>query len=175
MRTFKIIVTGPFNAGKTTFIRTLCGRILETDRMLSIKTVKPTTTVALDFGLLEIGEGKRVRLFGTPGQRRFFFMWRILAAGMDGYILMVDSQDVGSLLDAAYVYEYFRKNFPDKPHVISANKADKENRIPMETIRNYLKVPPEIQVKPTIAVDRASSLRVVNCLVDLIEREFKKG
>ncbi len=173
MKTFKILVTGPFNAGKTTFIKTLCGEILESDRKLSVETVKSTTTVALDFGLLELEE-KRVRLFGTPGQRRFFFMWRILATGMDGYILMIDSQDVGSLLDAAHIYEFFRKNFPDKPHVISANKADKRDRIPEKTIRDYLKVPPEIPIRSTIALDRENALMIVNLLLDIIEKRNLK-
>ena len=44
MKAFKIVVTGPFNAGKTTLIKTLCGRILESDRRLLVETVKPTTT-----------------------------------------------------------------------------------------------------------------------------------
>ena len=169
MKTFKILVTGPFNAGKTTFIKTLCGKILNSDKRLLIKTVKSATTVALDFGLLELDEG-RVRLFGTPGQRRFFFMWRILAAGMDGYILMVDSQDRGSLEDAAYIYEFFKKRFPNTPHVISANKAEGRNVIPEKTIREVLKVPPEVPVHPTVALDRESALNVINSLLGLIER-----
>ncbi|MEM3793960.1 MAG: ATP/GTP-binding protein [Candidatus Bathyarchaeia archaeon] len=168
MRTYKIVVTGPFNAGKTTLIRTLCGKILESDRRLLVETVKQTTTVALDFGLLEVDD-KRVRLFGTPGQRRFFFMWRVLAKGMDGYILMVDSQDPKSLVDAAFIYDYFRRNFPDKPHVIAANKADGGNIIPEKVMRHALKASLEIPVIPTIALDRESAMNLLRFLLGMIK------
>ena len=168
MKAFKIVVTGPFNAGKTTLIRTLCGRILESDRRLLVETVKPTTTVALDFGLLELDE-KRIRLFGTPGQRRFSFMWRVLAAGMDGYIMMVDSRDANSLEDAAYIYKFFRENFPDVPHVISANKADGEKLVSRETIRLVLKAPKNIPIHYTIAIRRESALEILRLLMSLIE------
>jgi len=168
MRAYKIVVTGPFNAGKTTLIRTLCGKILESDRRLLVETIKQTTTVALDFGLLEVDD-KRVRLFGTPGQRRFFFMWRVLAKGMDGYILMVDSQDPKSLVDAAFIYDYFRRNFPDKPHVIAANKADGGNIIPEKVMRHALKAPSEIPVIPTVALDRESAMNLLRFLLDMIE------
>jgi small GTP-binding protein len=172
MRTYKIVVTGPFNAGKTTLIKTLCGKILESDRRLLVETVKQTTTVALDFGILEI-DGRRVRIFGTPGQRRFFFMWRVLAKGMDGYILMVDSQDPRSLLDAIFVYDYFRRAFPGVPHVIAANKADGGNMIPEKVMRYSLKAPPEIPIIPTIALNRESAVSLVKILLDMIE--FRGG
>lgn len=168
MKVYKIVVTGPFNAGKTTLIKTLCEKILESDKRLLVETVKSTTTVALDFGLLRIND-RHVRVFGTPGQRRFFFMWRVLAAGMDGYVLMVDSQDPKSLMDAAFVYDYFRKNFPDKPHVISANKADGGNMIPEKVMRYVLKAPPEIPIVPTIALDKKSATNLVRLLLDMIE------
>ncbi|MCX8187785.1 MAG: ATP/GTP-binding protein [Nitrososphaeria archaeon] len=136
MKAFKILVTGPFNAGKTTLIKTLCGRILESDKRLSVETFKETTTVALDFGLLELGE-KVIKLFGTPGQRRFFFMWKVLASGMDGYILMIDSKDWESLEEANYIYDFFTKR--------SANKADEGKQIPEKAIREVLGVPFEPQ------------------------------
>lgn len=173
MRVLKIVVTGPFNAGKTTLIKTLCGRVLGSDKKLLVESVKSTTTVALDFGLLELNDGY-VRLFGTPGQRRFFFMWRTLSAGMDGYVLMVDSQDPGSLLDAAFVYDYFRKNFPDIPHVVAANKADGKKVMSESIIREFLKIPPEVPVRPTVALNRESALNLIYSLIDIIKKKSKK-
>lgn len=168
MKAFKIVVTGPFNAGKTTLIKTLCGRILQSDKRLLVETVKPTTTVALDFGLLELDQ-KRIRLFGTPGQRRFSFMWRVLAAGMDGYIMMVDSRDANSLEDAAHIYKIFREGFPDTPHVISANKADGERLVSKETIRLVLKPPENVPIRYTVAIRRESALEILRLLMGLIE------
>ncbi|MCS7132099.1 MAG: ATP/GTP-binding protein [Aigarchaeota archaeon] len=145
MKAFKILVTGPFKAGKTKIIKTLCGRILESDKRLSVETFKETTTVAIDFGLLELGE-KVIRLFGTPGQRRFFFMWKVLASGMDGYILMIDSKDWESLEEANYIYDFFTKR--------SANKADEGKQIPEKSIREVLGVPFEAPIRPTVDFDK---------------------
>ncbi|MDQ7055912.1 MAG: ATP/GTP-binding protein [Persephonella sp.] len=76
----KILVTGHFSAGKTEFIKNITGDTLLTEVSLSSqeeKSVKEKTTVAMDYGKLEI-KGKKVHLFGTPGQERFDFMLDIL-------------------------------------------------------------------------------------------------
>lgn len=173
MKAIKILVTGPFNAGKTTLIKTLCGKILQTDKQLRSKTLKETTTVALDFGILKLNK-ERIRLFGTPGQRRFSFMWKILASGMDGYILMVDAQDWWSVKEAAYIYRFFKIWFPNTPHVISANKVDGEKVLSENTIREALDVPPDVPICPTVALDHSSALNLVNLLLNLIKKRGKK-
>jgi hypothetical protein len=58
----KILVTGPFNAGKTSFIHSASIRAVSVDRL--------GTTVALDHGHVDY-KGFAVDLFGTPGQERF--------------------------------------------------------------------------------------------------------
>ena len=81
----KIVVTGPFAAGKTTLIRTISEiTVLSTERGISDSTRsrKAETTVAMDFGRITIDRDLVLYLFGTPGQDRFDFMWEILGEGM---------------------------------------------------------------------------------------------
>ena len=85
MQTVKIVVTGPFNSGKTEFIRSVSEiDVVSTERRISaeMEKVKETTTVAMDFGRITVDEDLILFLFGTPGQRRFDFMWEILSEGM---------------------------------------------------------------------------------------------
>ncbi len=169
MKIFKIVVTGPYNAGKTTLIKTVCSEALTTDRKVaSDEFVKSTTTVALDFGLIRIGDNM-VRLFGTPGQSRFQFMWRTLSIGMDGYLFMVDSSNPLSLNDALHMYMFFRSMHPNTVHVIAANKYDKEKKLSLDVIRSALKVPDQVLIYPTIAYNRDSVVNVLEALIRLIQ------
>ncbi|MEN2975351.1 MAG: GTP-binding protein [Candidatus Caldarchaeales archaeon] len=169
MKILKILITGPYNAGKTTLVKTLCANALTTDkRTISDELVKPTTTVALDFGLVNI-KGTLVRLFGTPGQSRFSFMWRTLSIGIDGYIFMVDSSDPLSLDDALHMYMFFKSMHPKTVHVISANKYDKEKKLSIDAIRSALKAEKDIPIYPTVAYDLDSATRLLELLIDMIK------
>ena len=73
----KIVVTGPFSAGKTTLIRTISEiTVLSTEKDITdhTKSRKAETTVAMDFGRITIDRDLVLYLFGTPGQDRFDFM-----------------------------------------------------------------------------------------------------
>ena len=99
----KIVVTGPFSAGKTTLIRTISEiTVLSTEKDITdhTKSRKAETTVAMDFGRITIDRDLVLYLFGTPGQDRFDFMWEILGEGMLGYILLIDSAREDSLEEA---------------------------------------------------------------------------
>lgn len=94
---FKVVVTGPFAAGKTTFIETVVQRDFVTmDAAVSSVTevgAKHDTTVGMDFGVLTLHDSDgdiELRIYGTPGQQRFRFMWEVLAEGSDVYVLILD-------------------------------------------------------------------------------------
>jgi len=85
MQTVKMVVTGPFSAGKTEFIRSVSEiDVVSTERKISSaeeKSVKSATTVAMDFGRITVDEDLVLYLFGTPGQKRFDFMWKFFQRG----------------------------------------------------------------------------------------------
>jgi signal recognition particle receptor subunit beta len=108
MTQHKIVFSGPPGAGKTTAIAMLSDTppvvtdVRNTDAGLS----KELTTVGLDFGQADLGNGQCVRLFGTPGQLRFDFMWRIIATDALGLVILIDNtrpdplDDFATYLDA---------------------------------------------------------------------------
>jgi small GTP-binding protein len=92
---FKLLVTGPFAAGKTSLIQSVSQTpVVETDVATSGQeaAVKARTTVAMDFGTYSIDGGDvRLLLFGTPGQRRFWFMSDIMKGEVDAVVYVVDA------------------------------------------------------------------------------------
>src|ERR1700751_6487443 len=106
----KIVVTGPFAAGKTTLIRTISEiTVLSTEKDITDETRsrKSETTVAMDFGRITIDRDLVLYLFGTPGQDRFDFMWEILGEGMLGYVVLVDASRPESLDEAVSILDAF--------------------------------------------------------------------
>src|SRR6476646_8632239 len=103
MQTVKMVVTGPFAAGKTEFIGSISEiAVVRTERKITDATrvVKAQTTVAMDFGRITIDKELVLYLFGTPGQERFDFMWEILGEGMLGYLLLLAANREDSLAEA---------------------------------------------------------------------------
>ena len=85
----KLVISGPVGAGKTAFVKSLSEtEVVETDELASEDIGKTMTTVAFDFGTLNL-DGQPIHLFGTPGQDRFDFMWDMLCEGALGLILLV--------------------------------------------------------------------------------------
>lgn len=95
----KIVFTGPPNAGKTTAIGILSDTPpVVTDVVNHDASIgKERTTVGLDYGVVRLGEGEVVRLFGTPGQKRFDFMWGILARNAIGVVILMDNSQSKAL------------------------------------------------------------------------------
>jgi uncharacterized protein len=91
---YKILFAGPVGAGKTTAIASVSDtEVVQTDVRASDEVIerKDRTTVAMDYGTLDIDSGLTIQLVGTPGQERFDFMWEILAKGALGVLLLLDN------------------------------------------------------------------------------------
>ncbi len=167
MQTVKMVVTGPFAAGKTSFIGSISEiEVVKTERKISdeSRTVKEATTVAMDFGRLTIDEDLVLYLFGTPGQKRFDFMWEILSEGMLGFVVLVDSTRPETFREARTILDTFR-GYSNTPFVVAANKQDCDDAWPPDDLRIAMKLGKEVKVVPCVAQDRATVKQV---LLDLL-------
>lgn len=130
----KILVTGPFNAGKSTTVQNMSENAVSVDRL--------GTTVALDHGKVE-QNGLKADIFGTPGQERFDWALDFLGESMFGCFIIVDARNPD--------YERakdMRRRLKAKgiPTLVLANFQNKDGAVPAETIEEEL----ELQ---TIGVD----------------------
>jgi uncharacterized protein len=167
MQTVKMVVTGPFNAGKTEFIRSVSEiDVVSTERKISsnAERIKETTTVAMDFGRITVDDNLVLYLFGTPGQKRFDFMWEILSEGMLGFVVMVDSTRPETFREARSILEVFRAYAPT-PYVVTANKQDRKEAWEIEDMRIALRLDPKIKLLPCVATNREA---VKNVLLELL-------
>jgi small GTP-binding protein len=163
----KIVVTGPFSAGKTTLIRTISEiTVLSTEKDITdhTKSRKAATTVAMDFGRITIDRDLVLYLFGTPGQDRFDFMWEILGEGMLGYILLIDSSREDSLEEAVGILAAFRK-MARVPFVVALNRAAGMDPSDEEKVRTVLELDEDTPVVPCDATDRESVKSVLLALL----------
>lgn len=108
----KIIFAGPVGAGKTTSISSVSDiMVVGTEAKASddVSLRKANTTVAMDYGILNLEGGMKVHLYGTPGQDRFGFMWEILSEGAMGFVILIDALREAPLEDLDTYVGAFKK------------------------------------------------------------------
>ena len=177
MQTVKIVVTGPFSAGKTAFIQSVSEiDVVSTEKKISSEAekIKEQTTVAMDFGRITVDEDLVLYLFGTPGQRRFDFMWQILSEGMLGFIVMVDSNRPETFREARSILQTFRAYAPT-PYVVAANKQDCDDAWDLDDMRVALRLDPKVKFLPCVATDKEMVKKVLLELLFSIQEEMDAG
>jgi signal recognition particle receptor subunit beta len=175
-RPLKIVITGPFSAGKTTLIQTISEvAIVGTDREVTDETrnIKTRTTVAMDFGRLSFAGDLSLFLFGTPGQRRFEVMWEILSEGMIGFILLVHAGDDRSIEESAAILETFRE-YADVPYVVGVSHMDEVEESPDEVfakVRSTLELPETVPLTACDPREREDvKTLMLQILIDVMKR-----
>lgn len=180
----KLVVSGGFGVGKTTFIGSLSDiEPLTTEAEMTTAgvgidvpgsaTAKTTTTVAMDFGRVAIGDDILLYLFGTPGQDRFGFLWKDLVRGALAGVVLVDTE---RLEDCFVALDYFEQ--VGLPFVVAVNRFEGRPALPLKTVRAAVNIDP---VVPLVAVDarqRASVKGAVLTVLDLVlaaARQRRRG
>jgi small GTP-binding protein len=169
MQSVKVVVTGPFNAGKTTFIKAVSEiTVLSTERQITDVSGDGhgETTVAMDFGRITISDDVVLYLFGTPGQQRFSFMWETLSEGMLGFVVLVDALAEGSITEAVAMIEFFT-GMSDVPFVVAANKVASDDVATLSSLRSRLDLAEDV---PLLAVDAKDRESVKGVLLGLLYR-----
>ncbi len=138
----KVLVTGPFHAGKSSFVHSASTKAVSVDRL--------GTTVALDHGHVDF-KGFAVDLWGTPGQERFDPILELLGSESLGVVVVVDSTDPKGFARAKDMLE--KTKTEGLPSVVAANKANLKGALKPAEIRKKMKIPKEIPIIPIVAED----------------------
>jgi len=172
MQSVKVVVTGPFNAGKTTFIKAVSEiTVLSTERQVSdaVGDGGGETTVAMDFGRITVSDDVVLYLFGTPGQARFSFMWETLSEGMLGFVLIVDATEPATFEDARGMITFFTE-MSDVPFIVAANKVSADDLVTLQQVRSNLQLADNVPLLPVNARDRDSvKAALLGLLYEILE------
>lgn len=168
----KILVSGPFGVGKTSLIDSVSEIVpLHTEEQMTQQSLgvdsltgverKTSTTVALDFGRITLGDDIVLYLYGTPGQRRFWDHWAGLAEGAIGALVLVDTR---RLEESFEVFD--QMELSGTPFAVAVNVFPDTPDIPLDQVVAALDLPTDTPMTSCRALDTQSSTQALITLVE---------
>lgn len=173
MSEYKFIITGTPGAGKTTAITTISDfPPVSTDMETTddLRDLKDGTTVAMDFGQMQLPSGDVVNIYGTPGQDRFKHMWEILVRGGLGLIILIDYSRPSPLNDLRDYLEHFDSFIHTVGAVVGISHVDDQGDLIMDDFQDLLES--RGLTLPILAVDcrrRDDVLMMLEMLMSVVE------
>ena len=159
-------------AGKTTAI----GAISEIEpvvtdvKNMDARVAKERTTVGLDYGEVTLDGGDKLRLYGTPGQERFAFMWKILSQGALGLIILIDNSRADPIADLNAYLDGFADLIAQTSFVVGVGRTETHRSTDLDHYAEALAT--RGLVAPVIPVDvreRADVLLLIDLLLTQLE------
>ncbi len=165
----KILVSGPMQSGKSSYIKALDPNALNVEAKGKDEKYY---TVGMDLGSVKLN-GFDCYLFGTPGLLRFSIMRRIVSNGSDGIIFIFDAAAPEKDDSAIVILNSIRKILPpNTPVVFLANKQDVEGTRPPEVIRTQNYLPEKSKIFPTSNKTELNVKESITYLVNHIYEEY---
>ena len=170
----KVLIAGGFGSGKTTLVGAISEvRPLRTEEALTTASIglddlagvsgKTTTTVALDFGRITLGQSVSLYLFGMPGQRRFWDLWEGLAEGAVGALVLADTRRIEQSFE---VLDQLETHTAGLPFAVAVNQFPDSPWYGEDELTDALDLPPRTPVTSCDARDRAGSVKALITLVE---------
>ena len=175
---FKIVFTGPMGAGKTTAIAAVSEVPpvqTEVDNSDKISHGKDSTTVGFDLGRITLGNGRVVRLYGTPGQARYRFMWNILGRGAAGVIVLMDASQPGALVQLDQFIDTFLPLVPPGAIVVGAGRTEQAGALSSDAFAARLAARGILLPVLSVDVREPDDVRtLIRALVCILEAQWEQ-
>ncbi len=108
----KIVVVGPYQSGKSTFIKAISKKFIPVERM--------GTSVGTEYGMVDYN-GYRAEIFGIPGHERFIPLMEKMTSNANGVVIVIDATMNSHIEQARDMIN----KFGNIPLIVVANKKDK--------------------------------------------------
>lgn len=175
MNEYKIIFTGTMGAGKTTAIAAVSDAppimtdVTNNDRSVA----KELTTVGFDYGQVTLDNGDRIRMYGTPGQERFKFIWQAVSKNALGLILLTDNTRPDPIQDMYVYLDGFAKELQTMPCVLGIGRMSEKST---PDIKDYIDaIERKGYVFPVLEVDvrkRDDVVMLIDVLLSQLEADL---